>query len=168
VPRKGAKRKPERKPRVALGPDDVEVVERLAERTGLPPGEILERALAAYAAAVAPGMSVVPAAAGKPRRGARPRLYVSVEGRPEIELTKTEFVLGRDPSCDIPLDIALVSPRHARVLFRQGEPVFEDLRSQRGTYQHGERIDVKTIRDGDEFDLGGFVPVRFRIGGKAL
>jgi hypothetical protein len=168
VPRKTAKRKPERKPRVALGPDDAQLVARLAERTGLPPREILERALAAYAAAVAPGMQLVPAAAGKPRRGARRRLFVSVEGRPEIEIKQTEFVFGRDPSCDIAVDVALLSPRHARVLFRDGEPVFEDLRSQRGTYQRGEKIDVKAIRDGDEFDLGGFVPVRFRIAGKAL
>jgi hypothetical protein len=168
VPRKTPKRKPERKTRVALGPDDAQLVERLAERTGLPPREILERALAAYAAAVAPGMPLVPAAAARPRRGARQRLFVSVEGRPEIEIKQTEFVFGRDPSCDIAVDVALVSPRHARVLFRDGEPVFEDLRSQRGTYQRGEKIDVKAIRDGDEFDLGGFVPVRFRIAGKAL
>jgi hypothetical protein len=168
VARKAAKRKPARKPPVALGADDADLVSRLAERTGLPPREIIERALAAYAAAVAPGMPLVEAAAGKTRRGVRRRLFVSIDGKPEIEITKTEFVLGRDPSCDIALDVALVSPRHARVLFRDGEPVFEDLRSQRGTYQHGERIDVKPIRDGDEFDLGGFVPVRFRIPGKAV
>jgi hypothetical protein len=167
MPRKTAKRKPERKARVALGPDDAQLVARLAGRTGLPPREILERALAAYAAAVAPGMPIA-VAAGRPRRGARQRLFVSVEGRPEIEIKKTEFVFGRDPSCDFAVDVALVSPRHARVLFRDGEPVFEDLRSQRGTYQRGEKIDVKAIRDGDEFDLGGFVPVRFRIAGKGL
>ena len=34
--------------------------------------------------------------------------------------------------------------------------------------QHGERIDVRPIRDGDEFDLGGFVPVRFRMPAKAF
>jgi hypothetical protein len=168
VPRRAARRKSDRKQRVTLGADEVQLVERLAERTGLPPREILERALAAYAAAVAPGMPLVPAAAGKPRRGARRRLFVSVSGQPEIEIKQTEFVIGRDPSCDIALDVALVSPRHARVLFRDGEPVFEDLRSQRGTYQHGERIDVRPIHDGDEFDLGGFVPVRFRMPAKAF
>ena len=166
--RKSAKPKPAHKPPVALGTDDAHLIARLAERTGLPPREIIERALSAYAAAVVPGMSIVPAATGKTRRGARRRLFVSIDGRPEIEIKKTEFVFGRDPSCDIALEVALVSPRHARVLFREGEPVFEDLRSQRGTYHHGERIDVKAIRDGDEFDLGGFVPVRFRIPGKAL
>jgi pSer/pThr/pTyr-binding forkhead associated (FHA) protein len=167
VARKATKRKPARGPPVALGADDADLILRLAERTGLPPREIIERALAAYAAAVAPGMPLVPTAPGKPRRGVR-RLFVSIDGQPEIEVKKTEFVFGRDPSCDIALDVALVSPRHARVLFRDGEPVFEDLRSQRGTYQHGQRIDVRTIHDGDEFDLGGFVPVRFRIPGKAL
>jgi pSer/pThr/pTyr-binding forkhead associated (FHA) protein len=168
LPRKSTKRKPALKPRVALGPEEAELVGRLAERTRLPPREILERALAAYAAAVAPGMPAVSTAAAKARRGARPRVFVSVEGRPEVEIKKTEFVFGRDPSCDIALDVALLSPRHARVLLREGEPVFEDLRSQRGSYQHGEKVDVKAIRDGDEFDLGGFVPVRFRVAGKAL
>jgi len=168
LPRKPARRKPARKVPVALGPDEARLVERLAERTGHPPREILERALAAYAAAVAPGRKLLPTAAAKSRRGARTRVFVSVEGRPEIEIKKTELVFGRDPSCDIAFDVALLSPRHARVLFRDGEPVFEDLRSQRGTYHRGEKIDVKAIQDGDEFDLGGFVPVRFRVAGKGL
>ena len=167
--RKAAKRpKTRRRSQAALRTEDADLVSRLAERTGLPPREIIERALAAYAAAVAPGMPVVPAPAGKSRRGARQRLFVSVEGRPEIEIKKSEFVFGRDPSSDIALDVPLVSPRHARVLFRDGEPVFEDLQSQRGTYHHGEKIDLRPIRDGDEFDLGGFVPVRFRVAGKDL
>ena len=197
--RKAAKRKPLRKPRATvLGTDEALLLTRLVERTGHPPGEILRRALAAYAAAVAlhpregfqpsPPLGeahrgphslrasgagptrVGPGAQGaRPsRRGTRQRLFVSVEGKPEVEIKKPEFVFGRDPSCDVRLDVALVSPRHARVLFRDGEPVFEDLRSQRGTFYGGERIDVKGIRDGDEFDLGGFVPVRFRVAGKPL
>jgi len=168
LPRKATKRKPAPKPRVALGPDEAHLLTRLAERTGHPPREILQRALAAYAAAVAPGMPLSPTAGAKTRRGARTRVFVSVEGHPEIEIKKTELVFGRDPSCDIALDVALLSPRHARVLFRDGEPVFEDLRSQRGSYHRGERVDVKAIRDGDEFDLGGFVPVRFRVAEKGL
>ncbi|MFL5407331.1 MAG: FHA domain-containing protein [Myxococcales bacterium] len=159
-------RKRSRRSQVSLRAEDADLVSRLAERTGLPPREVIERALAAYAAAVAPGMPVVPAPAGSRRRGVRKRLFVSVDGGPEIEIKKSEFVFGRDPSSDIASDIPLVSPRHARVLFRDGEPVFEDLQSQRGTYQHGQKIDVKAIRDGDEFDLGGFVTVRFRVAGK--
>jgi hypothetical protein len=164
----GKQRKLSRRAKVSLRAEDADLVSRLAERSGLPPREVIERALAAYAAAVAPGMPLVPAPAGSARRAVRKRLFVSVEGRPEIEIKKSEFVIGRDPSCDIALDVPLVSPRHARVLFRDGEPVFEDLRSQRGTYQHGQTIDVKLIRDGDEFDLGGFVPVRFRVAAKDL
>ena len=183
-PAKQRKTKTPGRSQASLRAEDADLVSRLAERTGLPPREVIERALAAYAAAVAPGMPVVSAPpdapafglrpwqakpappAGKSRRSGRKRLFVSVEGRPEIEIKKSEFVFGRDPSSDIALDVPLVSPRHARVLFRDGEPVFEDLHSQRGTYQHGEKIDLKAIRDGDEFDLGGFVPVRFRVAGK--
>jgi FHA domain len=167
--RKVAKqRKPARRSQVSLRAEDADLVGRLAERTGLPPREVIERALAAYAAAVAPGMPVVPAPAGSRKRGARKRLFVSVEGGPEIEIKKSEFVFGRDPASDIASEIPLVSPRHARVLFRDGEPVFEDLHSQQGTYHRGEKIDLRPIRDGDEFDLGGFVTVRFRVAGKDL
>jgi pSer/pThr/pTyr-binding forkhead associated (FHA) protein len=168
--RKAAKRrKTAPRSQVSLRAEDADLVSRLAERVGLPPREVIERALATYSAAVAPGMPVVPAPpAGSNRRGARKRLFVSVEGRAEVEIKKSEFVFGRDPSSDVALDVPLVSPRHARVLFRDGEPVFEDLQSQRGTYQHGEKIDVKPIRDGDEFDLGGFVTVRFRLAAKDL
>jgi hypothetical protein len=167
--RKAAKqRRPARRSQVLLRTEDADLVSRLAERTGLPPREVIERALAAYAAAVAPGMPVVPAAAGTRRRSARNRLFVSVEGGPEIEIKKSEFVFGRDPGSDLPVDVPLVSPRHARVLFRDGEPVFEDLHSQQGTYYRGEKIDLRPLRDGDEFDLGGFVTVRFRVAAKDL
>jgi hypothetical protein len=177
--RKAAKRKPARKPSLALGADDADLVERLVERTGLSARDVIERALAAYAAAVAPGMPLLPPAAGPagggrtsttPVKGRIPRarLFVSVDGQAEIEIKKPEFVFGRDDSCDIPLDAALISPRHARVLFRGGQPLFEDLRSQRGTFRHGERIDVQPIGDGDEFDLGGFLPVRFRVVAKGV
>jgi pSer/pThr/pTyr-binding forkhead associated (FHA) protein len=177
--RKAAKRKPARKPSLALGADDAELVARLVERTGLSARDVIERALAAYAAAVAPGMPLVPPAAataggGRSSTGTvkgrvpRGRLFVSVDGEPEIEIRKPEFIFGRDPSCDIALDVALISPRHARVLFRGGQPLFEDLRSQRGTFRHGERIDVQPIGDGDEFDLGGFLPVRFRVAAKGM
>ena len=60
-------------------------------------------------------------------------------------------------------DLPLISPRHARVLWREGRHVFEDLRSARGSFRHGQQVDVRFIESGDEFDLGGFLPVRFRL-----
>jgi hypothetical protein len=169
VPRKTRKPAPAaaQKKRVALSDEDLDLVQRLAERTGLLPREVVERALAGYAAAVAPGMPLRPPPPPKKGKKGEPpqqKLFLSVDGKPEIEVDKSEFVLGSGPDVDLRLDLPLISPRHARVLWREGRHVFEDLRSARGSYRLGQQVDVRFIETGDEFDLGGFLPVRFRLG----
>lgn len=143
-----------------------ELIGRLSERIGLMPREVLERALAGYAASAAPGMPLE--TPPKPRgKSASPthKLFLSVDGKPEIEISQTEFVLGSGAEgVDLRLDLPLISPRHARVLWRQNSFVFEDLKSARGSYRHGQQVDVHPIQTGDEIDLGGFLPIRFRIG----
>jgi hypothetical protein len=160
---KAARKKPPAK--LQLTDEDRELVQRLSERTSLLPREILERALAGYAAAVAPGMPLRPEPVRKGKKGEPPphKLFLSVDGKPEIEVDKSEFVLGSGPDVDLRLDLPLISPRHARVLWREGRHVFEDLRSARGSFRLGQPVDVRMIETGDEFDLGGFLPVRFRL-----
>jgi hypothetical protein len=155
------------KKRIALTDDDLDLIQRLSERTGLVPREVVERALAGYAAAVAPGMPLHrPPPPKKGKKGEPPpqKLFLSVDGKPEIEVDKSEFVLGSGPDVDLRLDLPLISPRHARVLWRDGRHVFEDMRSARGSFRQGQAVDVRFIENGDEFDLGGFLPVRFRLG----
>jgi hypothetical protein len=151
--------------RMALADSDRELVARLSERTGLLPREILERALAGYAAAVAPGMPLhaPPPTPRGPGEEPALRLFLSIDGKPEVAINKKEFVLGSGPETDLRLDLPLISPRHARILWREGRHVFEDLRSARGSFQHGQPVDVRFIETGDEIDLGGFLPVRFRL-----
>lgn len=156
---------------MALSDADRELVARLADRTALVPREIIERALAGYAAAVAPGMplhapSPPPRGKGKGKgKGETPaqRLFLSVDGKPEIEIEAAEFVLGSGPETDLRLDLPLISPRHARILWRDGRHLFEDLHSTRGSFRHGQPVDVRFVETGDEIDLGGFLPVRFRL-----
>jgi hypothetical protein len=145
---------------------DRDLVRRLAERTSLLPREVVERALAGYAAAVAPGMPLHPAPPQVGKKGQPPpqKLFLSVDGKPEVEVDKSEFVLGSGPDVDLRLDLPLISPRHARLLWREGRHVFEDLRSARGSFRLGQPVDVRFIETGDEIDLGGFLPVRFRLG----
>lgn len=154
-----------KKTRLQLTAADEDLVARLATRTGLLPREVLERALAGYAAAVAPGMPLHPQPAGRATRGAQPmqKLFLSVDGKPEIEVQQPEFVLGSGEDADLRLDLPLISPRHARILYKDGRHIFEDLRSARGSFRQGEPMDVRFIENGDEFDLGGFLPVRFRL-----
>ena len=151
--------------KLALSEADLHLVQRLAERTSLLPREVIERALAGYAAAVAPGMPLHPEPPRKGKTGEPPpqRLFLSVDGKPEIEVDKSEFVMGSGEDVDLRLDLPLISPRHARVLWREGRHVFEDLHSARGSFRLGQPVDVRFIETGDEFDLGGFLPVRFRL-----
>ena len=56
------------------------------------------------------------------------------------ELTKTEYVLGRHPDCDIVVDAGAVSRQHAR-LSREGAKFFvEDMQSRNGTYVNGRMV----------------------------
>lgn len=156
---------PARKAPVQLTDEDRDLVRRLSERTALTPREVVERALAGYAAAVAPGMPLHPEPPRKGRKGEPPpqKLFLSVDGKPEIEVDKGEFVLGSGEETDLRLDLPLISPRHARILWKDGRHVFEDMRSARGSFRLGQPVDVRFIETGDEIDLGGFLPIRFRL-----
>jgi hypothetical protein len=158
-----ARKKAARKP--ALTDGDLELVERLADRTGLLAADIIERALASYAAAVAPGMPLRAPVVPKGKKGAPPlqKLFLSVDGKPEIEIDRSDFVLGSGEEADLRLDLPLISPRHARILWRDGRHLFEDMKSTRGSYRLGQPVDVRFLETGDEIDLGGFLPVRFRL-----
>jgi hypothetical protein len=160
--RAAAKKTP---PRVQLSDEDRDLVRRLSERTGLSPRDVVDRALAGYAAAVAPGMPLRPPPPRKGKKGEPPpqKLYLSVDGKPEIEIDKGEFVMGSGEGVDLRLDLPLISPRHARIVWKDGRYLFEDLRSEKKSFRLGEPVDVRFIETGDEIDLGGFLPVRFRL-----
>src|SRR5205807_8578298 len=124
--------------------------------------------LSAYAAAAAPGMPLHAEPARKVRKGEPgQKLFISVAGKPEVEIDKTELVLGSGEGVDLRLDLPLISPRPARILWKAGRPVFDDLRSARGSYRLGQPVDVRMLETGDEIDLGGFLPIRFRFGEQA-
>jgi hypothetical protein len=160
-----AAKKSSKPKRPGLSEADVDLVMRLAERTSLMPAEVVERALAGYAAAVAPGMPLHPEPPKKGKKGQPPpqKLWLSVDGKPEIEVGKNDFVLGSGEGVDLRLDLPLISARHARILWREGRHLFEDLKSARGSFRLGSPVDVRFIETGDEIDLGGFLPIRFRL-----
>jgi hypothetical protein len=164
APARAAKKAPA-KPVMALSEEGRELVVRLADRTGLLPAEIIERALAGYAAAVAPGMPLHPPPVHKGKKGDSPlqKLFLSVDGKREIEVDHSDFVLGSGEGVDLRLDLPLISARHARILWRDGRHLFEDMKSARGSFRLGQPVDVRFVESGDEIDLGGFLPVRFRL-----
>lgn len=65
-----------------------------------------------------------------------------------------ELVVGRHHGCDVMLDEPTVSRRHARLVFRDGGWVLQDLDSTNGTLVNGARIGRCALRPGDHLTLG--------------
>jgi pSer/pThr/pTyr-binding forkhead associated (FHA) protein len=102
------------------------------------------------------------------RRGAvlpqlAPGRYLAVEDAGETVLLPLEndvVRVGRSPACDIVLDDASVSRRHA-LLARRGETTFVlDDRSLNGVRVNGERVSEAALHDGDALVLGN-VAIRY-------
>ena len=75
-------------------------------------------------------------------------------GSVDIE-AEAHVTLGRDTSCDIVLDDALSSRRHARIVASQGAIVLEDLRSTNGVYLNGVRLGQSArLHAGDRIIVG--------------
>jgi pSer/pThr/pTyr-binding forkhead associated (FHA) protein len=75
-----------------------------------------------------------------------------------------EVTVGRHPDSSIFLDDITVSRRHS-VIERAGEGFrIRDVGSLNGTYVNHDRVDSRTIVDGDEIQVGRFVLI-FRVGG---
>lgn len=82
--------------------------------------------------------------------------------RPPVRLSEAgEVILGRSPSCELPLPSAEASRRHAAVLRHESGWVVRDLGSTNGTFVNGHRLEGEhRLRPGDRIEIGG-VPVTF-------
>ncbi|HYO73977.1 MAG TPA: FHA domain-containing protein [Archangium sp.] len=69
-----------------------------------------------------------------------------------------EFVIGRDDSADVVFRDDLISRRHVKVRRDWSGTHVEDLGSRNGIKVNRKRINRKTLKDGDELEVGG---VRF-------
>jgi hypothetical protein len=65
-----------------------------------------------------------------------------------------DLLLGRHLSCDIVLGDLSVSRRHARLRFRDGHWVLQDLESTNGTSINGARVGRCQLQPGDEVQVG--------------
>ena len=87
-----------------------------------------------------------------PRRG-QARLHV--EGAGSVTVASRGAVLGRSRDCDVVLDDANVSRRHAEVRPSGGSWMVNDLGSTNGIKVNGRRADgPQSIRSGDVIELG--------------
>ena len=65
-----------------------------------------------------------------------------------------ELLVGRHHSCDVVLDEPSVSRKHARLVFRDGSWVLQDLESTNGTIVNGAFVGRCALRPGDRVLLG--------------
>lgn len=82
------------------------------------------------------------------------RLWLEHQGR-HTEVRATPVVIGRSSTCQIVVDDALASRRHAQVRLVEGQAVVEDLGSINGVLVNGERIQGPTpLKVGDRVTVG--------------
>ncbi|HJS58981.1 MAG TPA: FHA domain-containing protein, partial [Vicinamibacteria bacterium] len=72
----------------------------------------------------------------------------------EVELSGTVAVLGRDPSCDLVLNDARCSRRHAVVEAGPQGISIRDAGSANGIYVNGKKVERSALADGDVVRLG--------------
>ncbi|ACL66809.1 sigma54 specific transcriptional regulator, Fis family [Anaeromyxobacter dehalogenans 2CP-1] len=116
------------------------------------------RALFRAAEGVAPGAGETRLRAhDEPPAGAPPpaRLRLRAGGRERtVPVTAAGVVVGKDPTCDAPLDDAFVSARHLRVEARGGRWALVDLGSTNGTFISGARVTRAELPFGLPVQLG--------------
>lgn len=75
-------------------------------------------------------------------------------GEAKISLEPRTYVLGRSSKCELVVDDARASRRHARLVVRALTVTVEDLQSSNGVFVNGKRIaKQQTLRDGDQFQV---------------
>lgn len=80
-----------------------------------------------------------------------------------IPIIKPNYLIGRDPTCDLQIRDGAISRRHAEVLRTDRGWFIKDLGSENGLHYMGMQIDNKRIEDGDVFQLGSYA-IRFTYG----
>jgi pSer/pThr/pTyr-binding forkhead associated (FHA) protein len=82
-----------------------------------------------------------------------PRARLTVDGKP-YDLSRDVVVLGRSRECDITLDDANVSRRHAEVRRENGNWFVVDLGSTNGIEVNGKRTERAKLEHEDRILLG--------------
>lgn len=78
-----------------------------------------------------------------------------------IQITGPQFLIGRDPECQLRPASASISKRHCALLLRDNRVYIKDFASTNGTLVNNERIDgERELRDQDALKIG---PLEFVV-----
>lgn len=84
----------------------------------------------------------------------------NTEGR-EIPVRLAQFLIGRDPECQLRPASPLVSKRHCAILIRDDKVYIRDFESTNGTLVNQQPIKGETeLKDGDALKVG---PLNFKV-----
>jgi hypothetical protein len=90
-----------------------------------------------------------------PAQGSSPARFRLLSGSLEIDLAPGVTVMGRDASCDVVVEDALASRRHAQIRCDESSAVILDLASANGTWVNGERLSAaRSLAGGDWITVG--------------
>ncbi|MDP2599293.1 MAG: FHA domain-containing protein [Deltaproteobacteria bacterium] len=68
-----------------------------------------------------------------------------------------EMIIGRDPSCDFPINEQVISRRHAKIMKKWGGIALTDMESKNGCFVNNKRVTEEFLHDGDRIALGTIV-----------
>src|SRR5438132_13660173 len=78
-----------------------------------------------------------------------------------IPITVPQFVIGRDPQCQLRPSSAVISKRHCALLLREGKAYVKDFESTNGTLVNEERVaGERELRNEDKLKIG---PLEFVV-----
>jgi pSer/pThr/pTyr-binding forkhead associated (FHA) protein len=78
-----------------------------------------------------------------------------------IPITLSQFLIGRDPQCQLRPASPVISKRHCAVLVKNGKVVLRDFGSTNGTFVNDEPVkEEKELHNGDVLKVG---PLTFRV-----
>jgi pSer/pThr/pTyr-binding forkhead associated (FHA) protein len=91
-------------------------------------------------------------------------LVVTTAGKAQgqvIPITLSQFVIGRDPQCNLRPASALISKRHCAILVKNGQVFVRDFDSTNGTFVNNEPVKGEiALQNDDELKVG---PLAFKV-----
>ena len=91
-------------------------------------------------------------------------LLVLTSGKQEgkvLEIKLPQFLIGRDPQCNLRPASPLISKRHCALIVRDGKAFIRDFGSMNGTYLNDQRVEgEKELKNDDQLKVG---PIHFTV-----